>query len=821
VNNREGQTGVPTLEVLLQDLRYGLRMLWQNPVFTTAAVLTLALGIGANTAIFSVVYGVIFRPLPYPEPQRIVQLCESYHGATDELDVTYDELQFFRGHAAAFDFLGAYTPVGFNLAMGNESIRIRALHVSSDYFRVLGTKPALGRDFLPEEDRDSGVRVAILSDGLWKRKTGSDPSVVGRAIRLDGDQYVVIGVMPPDFERISTPLSHGGTDVWVPLALVGRTVGGGQNLAVIGRLRKGVSYPVARAQLSVATADFERAFPGELRPTEHLEIQNYRSMLSSDLRSLLFILFGAVGFVLLIACANVANLLLGRSESRTKEIGVRIAMGASRARLFRQFLTESLLLSLLGSLAGLTLAWCGLHVILALTPADLPRVSDIKLDYSAFSFTLIVALLCGIGFGITPAFKSSKIEINEALKESTGHTVSARARMRFRSTLAVSEIGLSLMLLTGAALFIETFWNVLATSPGFDPSHILSMQIWPTGSMYDSTPAVASFYQRALQRIESLPGVDSAAVVTAGLPYERGGNISVEVPGKDTSGSFGFRIISQDYFRALGVPLKLGRTFGAADSEQSRPVVIVNEIFARQLFPDGNILDHSIKIGRSGSSLEIVGVVGDVKSYIDQPTKPTVFIPVAQADYVTMKLFASWFPTTIIVRTSTEPLTLAKAVEGELRAVDSSVATDDIRSMEQVRSGGVSAQRFNMALMCLFAGLAVVLAMIGVYGVVANRVNQRIREIGLRMALGARPGDIVWMVLGEGFRLAGLGSLVGITGSLVFTRLLGSYLYKVKPTDPLTLSSMALLVVTMTLLACWIPARRAMRVDPMVSLRDE
>lgn len=819
------QRGLPFLETLLQDLRFGLRMLRKSPGFTAVVVLTLALGIGANTSIFSVVYGIVVRPLPYLHPDRIVQLTESYRGESYEKDLTYLELQFLRDHRAAFEFLASFTPVGFNFEAPSGVERVSGLHVSSEYFAVLGINPILGRGFRPEEDQGDGARVVLLGEKLWKSKTGADPEIVGKTIKINGDPYTVIGVMPAGFERINTPFTHGETDVWAPLALVGRTVGSGQNLAVIGRLRAGVPFGQARAQMGIVSDQFRKTFTEELSPESKLDLSSYQAMLSSDLRTILFVLFGAVAFVLLVACANIANLLLGRAAERAKEIAVRTALGASRGRLIRQMLSESILMALLGGLAGLGLAHFLLRGLLALSPSDLPRAVDIQLDARAFGFALLIAVLTGTMFGLAPALMSSKRGVSEELKGAARGLSLPTRRTRLRGFLVVGEIGLSLVLLAGAILLIETFWHVLRTDPGFEPSRVLSMQMWLSGSKYNSTEQVSNLYGEVLQKIQALPGVRSAAIVAAGLPMERGGNMPVKVPGNQNDRSFGYRIITPGYFQAMGIPLRLGRGLGASDSSSSTPVAVVSESFARAAWPNTDPLGQHLQIGSPGGGedppREVTGVAADVKSYLDQPVEPIVYIPVAQAPFGTMKLFEGWFATTIVVRTSTAPLSLSRAVADQFHAVDSSIAVGHVRTMEQVRSGALAMRRFSMVLLSLFAALAVLLAAMGISGVVAFGVSQRVREIGIRLALGAHPGQVLQMVLGEGLRLAAIGITVGIAGALALTRLLESYLYEVSPTDPVAFLSTVFFLGGVALLACWIPARRATRVDPLVALRYE
>jgi putative ABC transport system permease protein len=814
------------MQTLLQDLRYAFRVLRKSPGFSVIAIGTLALGIGANTAIFSVVYGILLRPLPYTHPERLVSLTESYKGETDERTVAYNELQFLRARTAEVEAVAAYTTVGFNFAMGREPQRVNGLPVTANYFQVLGVSPVAGRLFSPEEDSGNGARVVLLAYGLWKQ-AGSDPAILGRTVTLDGEPFTVIGVMPPNFERIVTPLSHGATDLWIPLALVTKTVGVGQNLAVIGRLKDGVTLAQARAQMVAVSEDFEREFwQGHTSTEWHLDLETYQAHLSSDLRTILLVLFGAVGFVLLIACANVANLLLGRASARTREIAVRTALGASQSRLFRQLLTESVLLSVIGAIVGAIIARWGLQGLIGLSPRDIARIPDVHLDATALGFTLLAALATGVGFGLLPAFKASKTDVNDALKES-GRISAGRSSGRVRTMLAIGEIALSLVLLTGSALLIETFWNVLRADPGFNPSHLLSVPVWLTGSKYESTAAQANFYDQVLGRIRSLPGVESAAVIAAGHPLERSGNMGVRISGKETPDAYGFRMVTAGYFKTLGVPLELGRPFATTDNGQSMPVAIVSESFARRIFAGESPVGQHLIVGGAGAdkvmpaTREIVGVVGDVKSFLDEPAEPTVYIPIAQAPYSVLNIFSGWFATSILVRTSNDPLALSRAVIAQIHGVDSSIPAGHIRTMDQVRSAAVAMREFNMVLLSLFAGLALLLAAVGIFGVMAHNVTQRSYEIGVRLALGAQRRDVLRLILGEAVRLVAIGVGAGVAGALVLTRLIESYLYEVRPTDPAAFIGTAAFLGAVALLACYIPVRRALRVDPMIALRYE
>jgi predicted permease len=806
-----------------QDLRYATRVLAKSPGFAAVAVLTLALGIGANTAIFTVVYGVLLRPLPFPQPDRIVQLAEAFREDSDEMDLSWNELEHLREYGQLFEHIAGYTDMGFNLATGTEAEHVRGVPASAEYFQVLGVRPALGRDFLPEEDRGEGQRVAILSHELWLRRFGGEPGLIGRKILLSGDAYTVVGVMPAGFDpRANSELNPGTrADVWVPLALVAKSAGSGENLAVIARLNSTVTTAQLLSQMDVVTRDFRVRYPNVVGQELVMSFRPYQAMIGLGMRPFLLVLLGAIGFVLLIACANVANLFLARGSSRGREIAVRVAMGASRGRLIRQLLTESLLIALAGGALGLVVAYAGLSSLLATAPVNLPRVSDIRLDGWVFVFAFLISIATGAAFGVAPALYATKTNLNESLKEGEGRASAGAGRARLRQGLVIGELALSLVLLTGAGLMIATFERLMSTSPGFDPHHVLTMQFWMTGSKYASAPEVMKFYRAVEQRIEGLPGVTAGGVVAAGLPLERGGNNGVRIARAKESEwiNMDYREITPGYFQSIGTPLKQGRGITEADSEVSNPVVVINEAAARKYFPDRSSLGEHLYI--SGVLCEVVGVVGDVKSHLDQPAEPTTFVPAAQAKLGTSNLFEGWFPRSIVVRTTGDPLLLSQALREAVAATDPLVPTGAIRSMDQVLSRSLALRSFMMLLLGFFGGLALLLASVGIYGVIAFAVSQRTREIGVRMALGARPADVLRMVLREGMTLVGAGVVLGVAASLMLTRLLEGMVYGVRVRDPLIFAAVDLLLVAVSLVACYVPARRATRVDPLVALRYE
>jgi putative ABC transport system permease protein len=806
------------MSTLLQDLKYGLRMLTKNPGFTAVALLTLALGIGANTAIFTVVYGVLFQPLPYPDSERMVEISRTYRGQVESYSgFTAPGFDFWKEHRTPFQSLAAFTGVGFSLTGAGTPERVRALRVSSEYFHVYGVEPFLGRDFSTDEDRVGGANVAVLNYSLWKAHLAGDPHAIGRNVLLDGAPYTIIGVMPEGFESIP-PAS-----LWTTIEQVRHTIGGGQNYQVIARLHPGVSEERATGYLAALTAPFAAEFYGWMQASDRKELSfaaaPYRYVISNDVRTPLLVLFGAIGFVLLTACVNVANLLLARTAARSREIALRSALGAGGARIVRQLLTESVLLAVFGAAAGLLVAYWGLGSLLALAPADLPRASHVALNGWALLFTTLLAMLTGLLFGLAPAMTVRRVNLNESLKEGEGRA-SRSHRGRLSAGLVSAEAALSLVLLIGSGLLIRTFVNLLRTNPGFDPHHTLALEIWTTGSKYNSTPALASFYQEMIRRIQAVPGVESAAVVAAGLPLERGGNDNpgVRVGEELKHPSVDYREITPGYFRTLNIPLLQGRPFTEADSSGASKVVIISSEFAREFFKDQNPVGQHLF---DESPLEIVGVAGDVRSSMNEPAPPTYFVPMAQASFGTDQLFQGWFPTSILVRTSVGPLSLSREVESAVRGVDPNLPIGRVRSMEEVLSTSLAFQRFLMTLMGVFAGLALVLAAVGIYGVMSYWVRQRTREIGIRMALGAGRKTVRRWVVRQGMTLALYGVAAGLLAALGLARLLGSVLYGVKPTDPLTFVAVSLILAAVALAASYIPARRATKVDPMVALRYE
>jgi putative ABC transport system permease protein len=812
------------MTTLIHDLKFGLRMLAKNPGFTAVAVITLALGIGANTAWFSVVYGVLLRPLPYPAPERIVQISLTSRGQEQNSGFTANAFEFWQQHRDPFQYLAASTEAGFNLVGVGRSERIHALRVSSEYFDVYGVRPFLGRSFGSDDDRVGGPGVAVLGYGLWKEHFNGDASAIGQTVSLDGAPYSVIGVMPAGFASIPP------ADLWTTIAPVRRTVGSGQNYHVLARLKPGVSAQQASSYLAALTLPFAKE-NYQFRREQDRKLLSfwaapYRYAVSSDDRKPVLILFGAIGFVLLIACVNVANLLLARTAQRNREIALRSALGAGRGRIVRQVLTESVLLAAFGAALGLVLAFSGLEFLRSLASIDVSAIASsraryIELNGWALLFTGGVAVLTGILFGLTPALQAARANLNEALKESDGHASFGKGRHRLSAAMVCAEVALSLILLIGSGLLIRTFVSLLDTDPGFNPQNLLTVQIWTTGSKYNSTPALSGFYEELVRRLEAIPGVQSAAMVGAGPPLDRGVNLNpgVWVEGQQKFPSVDYREVTPSYFQTLGVPLIAGRFFQVGDSPQSAKVTIINAAFAREYFRNRNPIGQSLTLEHV--QLEIVGVAGDVRSSLNEAAPPTFFVPMAQTSYEIDQLVQNWAPTSILVRTAVNPRSLSRAVEAGVRDADPQIPMGHIRSMEDVLATSLEFHRLLMASMSVFGVFALALVAVGIYGVLSYSVRQRTHEIGIRLAMGAQRTDVVRMVVGQGFKFALVGLGIGLAGALALTRYLSSQLYGVKPNDPLTFAVVSLLLLAVALLAAYIPAWRAAKVDPMEALRYE
>ncbi|MDT7604748.1 MAG: putative transport system permease protein [Acidobacteriota bacterium] len=809
--------GGGVVETLIQDVRFGARMLRKDFGFTLVSVLTLALGIGATTAIFSVVNAVLLRPLPYPEADRLLYVGQQYRsgiaGSGEPKFLFWrEQSQSFEALACSSSFGGA----GGNLSGGTEAQYVRGLRVSEDFFRVLGIYPAQGRAFTHDEDMPGGASVAILSDKLWQRSFGGDTGIIGRTVTLNDQPMTVVGIMPPQFRLAS------GAELFVPMrARAGSNID--PNADVVGRLKPGVSLQQAQAELKVIAEKYRAAFPRQMQEGETVAAEPYQDLFTEGLAKYLWIILGAVTFLLLIACVNVANLQLARVASRQREVAVRIALGAAGGRIVRQLLTEGLLLALAGGTAGFLFALWGTQLLTALTPEDLlPGVAVIGTDWHVLAFAFAAAITTGLLFGLGPAWQARKVDVNAALKENSGKGAPMRGRLR--GSLVVIELALSLTLLVGAGLLVRTFFKLISVAPGFDPHNVLTFQIALNGKRYDTTNGAAAFYRDALERISKLPGVEAAAV-TNKLPLDWQFNMPVVFPGKpDQSQSVQVRTISADYFRVMKIGVRQGRAFGDADDSAAPPVAIVNEAFARRYFDGQTALAQQLSIGRGldDPPREVIGVVSDIKQQsLDRPAPPMVFVPIPQLPDKLMKSVRAFTSASFVVRTTVAPASLSPSIKHEIAALDPTLPLSHISSMEEVAARSIASQRFNMLLLGSFAALGLLLAAVGIYGVMSYMVAQHTREIGIRMALGAQARDVVRLVVGQGLRLTLAGIIVGLAGAFALTRLMTTLLFGVTATDPATFVAIPLLLVAVALAACFIPARRATRVEPTVALRYE
>jgi putative ABC transport system permease protein len=808
------------METFFQDLRYGTRMLLKQPGFTVIAVMALAIGIGANTAIFSVVNAVLLEPLPFPEPDRLMIVYESRidRGASRS-SVSYPNFADWRDQNQVFEHMSSYHNSDFILTGDGDPARIQGAVVNADLFPLLGVAPILGRAFLPEEDKpgDSG-RAVMLGHRLWQTRFNADPGVIDRSLVLGGKNYTVVGVMPEGFQF---PIGSDPVDLWSTVAIDSGMFEqrGAHYMQVIARLKQGVTIDQAKAEMDGIAANLERQYPDENLHRGVNIVPALESMVG-DVRPALFMLLGAVGCVLLIGCANVANLLLARATTRHKELAIRAALGASRWRVVRQLLTESVLLSMAGGALGLLVAMWGTDVLVAVSRDDLPRAAQIGLDGRVLAFTFLVSILTGVSFGLVPALHSSKTDLTESLKEGGRGSTEGAHRNRLRAVLVVGEVAVAIVLLAGAGLLIQSLRRLQQVNPGFNPHNVLTFSIGLPEVKYKPEQQV-DFYRQLQARLNSLPGVKSSS---AGTPLPMGGDrmrVTFETEGrpirKGELPATEIRTIGLDYFKTLGIPLVKGRDFTERDDKKAPAVIIVNEAFARQFFPGEDPIGKFITPGISADDdesprREIVGVVGNVKHRsLSVEVDPEAYEPHAQLT----------FDMSVLVKTETDPLGIVSAVQSEIRAMDKDLPAYNIKTLDQYLAASVAQPRFNTLLLTLFAGMALLLTAVGLYGVMSYSVNQRTHEIGIRMALGADRSDVLRLVVGQGMTLTAIGVGVGLTGAYFLTRLLESFLFGVSSTDPATFTAIALLLVAVALAACFVPARRATRVDPMVALRYE
>jgi putative ABC transport system permease protein len=803
------------MQTLLQDLRYGVRMLRKNPGFTFIAVLTLALGIGANTAIFSVVNAVLLKPLPYPEPERLIRVWEtSPQRGLPYFPASSPNFEDWRKQQSVFEQLAAQENTTFNLTGDGEPERVAAVGVTSDLFPALGISPLIGRSFLPEEEQVGRNHVTLLSYGLWQRHFGADRELIGQAIQLSGERYTVIGVMPSKFEFTR------GTELWVPLisdpaVYPWRADRSNRNFSIIGRLKPGVSLAEAQAAMAAIARQLEQQYPVS-NAGWGIRLQSfYEWIIPEELRKGLWVLLGAVGFVLLITCCNVANLFLARATRRRREVAIRSALGASRSRVVRQLLTESSLLAFLGGIAGLLLALWGMDLLVSHLPVNIPRLNEVEIERRVLGFTLVISLLTSVIFGLVPALHLSRVNLSEAFKE-TARGLAGGAGHRARRVLVISQIALALVLLIGAGLMAQSFVRLSHVRLGFEPDRVLTLQIALPMSQYREKSQQTAFYAQALERIRATPGVlGSGAVV--GVPLARGMNwsVPVTVEGRTMSPEEALpadaRAVTSQYFATMGIPILQGRDFTERDGPESTNLIISDAI-ARRLWPNEDPLGKRLRPGTNNPWMTVVGVAGDVRNSLDQEPRPTIYFSAAQLGFNAM---------TLVVRTAGNPESMSAVVRNEIARLDPKLPVYNIRTMSAIHDEATGQPRFQAALLGLFAVVALVLAAVGIYGVMSYLVTERSREIGIRMALGAEARDVLKLVVGQGMKLAIVGVLIGLGGSLALTRLMQTLLFGVNPTDPPTFIAITLLLTFVALLACWLPARRAARVDPMIALRYE
>ncbi|MFL6278205.1 MAG: ABC transporter permease [Blastocatellia bacterium] len=810
------------METLLQDLRFGIRMLVKNPGFTIVAVITMALGIGANTALFSVVNGVLLKSLPFKDPDRLVFAMET-NAKFPPPGVGSSTLNYrdWKEQNQSFETLSARQGFIANLTSSDQPERIQGEKATWDYFMTLGIAPLAGRTFTAEEDRPGGVPVILLSEGLWRRRFGSDAGIVGQTIPINGQSATVIGIMPNDYRP--------NIEFWMPLGISYQNADRNlHNIQVVGRLAAGVTQEQAQTEMSAIAQRLIEQYP-ESNTGWGVALIPYQNLVTFNIRWALLVLLAAVGCVLLIACANVANLLLARAASREKEIAIRLAMGATRGRLIRQVLTESVLISLIGGAVGMLIALWSTQALISLNPQGIPRSGEIGVDGRVLGFALLASVAAGILFGLVPAWQSSRANVNETLKES-GKSVAGHGRgRRLRSTLVVVQMAFAFMLLVCAGLLIKSFSQLQRVNMGFNQQHLLTMQVTLPPAQYARPADVLGFYRDASERLGALPGVIAASGIS-NVPLAGGGPqfiFSVEgrpLPTPADAPIASYRIVTGDYFATMNIPLIKGRTFTDADKEDSLQVVTVNQNMAELMWPGEDAVGKRLTVGvplpgDKPDYATVVGVVGNVKhTTLAGETGMQIYQPVTQTPFLGLGFGRTM---NFILRTQLEPATLAESARAVIAGLNPRLPVANVKTMDTIIAESVAANRFNMSLFGLFAAIAMALTVVGVFGVMNYAVTQRTQEIGIRMALGAQPGQVRALILKQGLMLSGLGLAIGLGGALLATQMLSSLLFSVSATDPVVLAGVAVVLAAVALLTCYIPARRATKVDPIIALKHE
>jgi putative ABC transport system permease protein len=806
---------------MFQDLRFGVRMLLKNPGFTITAVLSLVIGIGATSAIFSVVNGVVLRPLPYREPDRLVRIWQNKTQAgVSQMPVSAGNVNVWRNRALSFETVAVFASTASIMTGETEPEQIFGANVSHDLLPMLGYQPILGRQFLAEDNKPGGEKVLILSHKLWQRRFGGDPAILGRAITLDHtNQFTVIGVMPPE---ASFP---GKTEFWLPEKVTATDRHDMRRLSAIARLKPGVTPQMARTETTLINGQLKQQIPDDYEGWE-TELQPLQDSIIGKTRNALLVLLGAVGLVLLIACANVANLLLARAAARQKEMALRAAVGAGRFRLIRQLLTESTLLALIGGVGGVLLARWAVKALIALNPPDVPRLAQVNLDSRVLAFTFVMTLLVGLIFGLAPALHASKPDLNNALKEGAASSRGSRRprfsllrRFGLRDWVVIAQTALAVVLLAGAGLLIKSFIKLRQVELGFTPANVISLTLSPPFNRHPKDFRTMDYYRQMLDSLKTMPGVEAAAAVTGApttgafmnspiLIAERGEPANIE-----TQRAF-VTVASADYFRVIGNPLKQGRLFTDDDNESSPRVAIINETMARGYFAGENPIGQRIALkGEPHKQMEIVGVTADVKQFgIAEENKAGFYQPYRQKEVAFMNL---------VVWTTADPATLIPALRNRISSLDKFTAITRVRTLEELVSDSVAQPRFYTLLLAIFAGIALTLAAVGIYGLMAYSVSQRTHEIGIRMALGAETGRILRLIVGQGLALILTGVAIGLAGAFVLTHLMAGLLFGISATDPAVFVIISLTLIAVALMACFLPARKATQIDPLAALRHE